>query len=470
MTLGITVLLAFSVFMLLIAENIPATSETVPLIGIYLTAVMSLTSMSIILTVLVLQLHHSGQFAPAMPKKLYTFCTVTIANLFCMNEIVRRFEADRFATSSKSTANHRAKKPKDYSKEDLESALIECQHNFNQINYDLGSSLKKQKPRGLLCLPCLCCCLKSSDTSPESGKQAKKTQIITDRTLNSEIKFIKSRKGTITSLVNNDQAKNHVKLIQHENQINYDILADEHDLVATQTSRPNKYIKKHKENTNVLVNSSLFKEKEETNQFFNPLQLESLKTRLASTRSPGANRHHFNLSHLVEGNSVRQNPRLTQRPQQMQPAEMTIIYPDQVCYKCITKKGHFSNQSQNPDQDKDHLVKSQKNHSHSPVSLRNAKHININHVDNSGHRRLSQKQTQGKRNSSVESQGRIIVIKTRQDLIDENLMLQKEWKLLALIFDRVLFWVFTVLIGASSVFLLCVVPLMKDGTIAIPKK
>ena len=32
-TLGITVLLAFSVFMLLIAENMPATSEFVPLIG-----------------------------------------------------------------------------------------------------------------------------------------------------------------------------------------------------------------------------------------------------------------------------------------------------------------------------------------------------------------------------------------------------------------------------------------------------
>ena len=32
-TLGITVLLAFSVFMLLIAESMPATSEFVPLIG-----------------------------------------------------------------------------------------------------------------------------------------------------------------------------------------------------------------------------------------------------------------------------------------------------------------------------------------------------------------------------------------------------------------------------------------------------
>ena len=34
-TLGLTVLLAFSVFMLLIAENMPATSSFVPLIGMY---------------------------------------------------------------------------------------------------------------------------------------------------------------------------------------------------------------------------------------------------------------------------------------------------------------------------------------------------------------------------------------------------------------------------------------------------
>ncbi|CAF1236441.1 unnamed protein product [Adineta steineri] len=69
-TLGITVLLAFSVFMLLIAESIPATSEMVPLIEIYLTAVMALTSLSIVLTVYVLQLHHSGPVIIPIP---YTF-------------------------------------------------------------------------------------------------------------------------------------------------------------------------------------------------------------------------------------------------------------------------------------------------------------------------------------------------------------------------------------------------------------
>ena len=42
-TLGLTCFVAFSVFMLMVAEKVPATSDTVPIIGIYLTIVMSLT-------------------------------------------------------------------------------------------------------------------------------------------------------------------------------------------------------------------------------------------------------------------------------------------------------------------------------------------------------------------------------------------------------------------------------------------
>lgn len=53
--------------MLLIAESMPATSEMVPLIEIYLTIVMALTSLSIVLTVYVLQLHHSGPVVIPIP-------------------------------------------------------------------------------------------------------------------------------------------------------------------------------------------------------------------------------------------------------------------------------------------------------------------------------------------------------------------------------------------------------------------
>ncbi|XP_050402291.1 neuronal acetylcholine receptor subunit alpha-10 [Patella vulgata] len=65
--LGITVLLAFSVFMLAVAENLPETSEFVPLISIYLTIVMFLTSVSVIMTVFVLNLHHRGPDKRSVP-------------------------------------------------------------------------------------------------------------------------------------------------------------------------------------------------------------------------------------------------------------------------------------------------------------------------------------------------------------------------------------------------------------------
>ena len=87
-TLGITVLLAFSVFMLLIAESMPATSEMVPLIEIYLTIVMALTSLSIVLTVYVLQLHHSGPVVMAIPHSFKYSLVRYIAPAIGMKKIV----------------------------------------------------------------------------------------------------------------------------------------------------------------------------------------------------------------------------------------------------------------------------------------------------------------------------------------------------------------------------------------------
>ncbi|KAL3865419.1 hypothetical protein ACJMK2_042809 [Sinanodonta woodiana] len=90
-TLGITVLLAFSVFMLLIAENMPATSEFVPLIGIYLTVTMGMTSLSIILTVFVLQLHHVGPHQRGVPRWLRILSYDIMSNLLCMRPKVNPF-------------------------------------------------------------------------------------------------------------------------------------------------------------------------------------------------------------------------------------------------------------------------------------------------------------------------------------------------------------------------------------------
>ncbi|ESP05434.1 hypothetical protein LOTGIDRAFT_52481, partial [Lottia gigantea] len=68
LTLSITVLLSYSVFMLLVAESMPPTSESVPLIEVYLTLSMAMSSVSVIMTVMVMKLHHSPPNVQEVPS------------------------------------------------------------------------------------------------------------------------------------------------------------------------------------------------------------------------------------------------------------------------------------------------------------------------------------------------------------------------------------------------------------------
>ncbi|XP_065513179.1 neuronal acetylcholine receptor subunit alpha-7-like [Caloenas nicobarica] len=67
-SLGITVLLSLTVFMLLVAEIMPATSDSVPLIAQYFASIMVIVGLSLVVTVLVLQFHHHDPQAGKMPK------------------------------------------------------------------------------------------------------------------------------------------------------------------------------------------------------------------------------------------------------------------------------------------------------------------------------------------------------------------------------------------------------------------
>ncbi|KAI1722194.1 neurotransmitter-gated ion-channel ligand binding domain-containing protein [Ditylenchus destructor] len=82
--LGITVLLAFSVFVLAIAEKMPETSDSIPLIGIYLTSVMAMTSISVIMTVMVLNFHHRGPFNKPVPPWVHDMVLNKIRNVLRM--------------------------------------------------------------------------------------------------------------------------------------------------------------------------------------------------------------------------------------------------------------------------------------------------------------------------------------------------------------------------------------------------
>ncbi|XP_034077022.1 neuronal acetylcholine receptor subunit alpha-7a isoform X1 [Gymnodraco acuticeps] len=67
-SLGITVLLSLTVFMLLVAEIMPATSDSVPLIAQYFATTMVIVGLSVIATVIVLQYHHHDPDGAKMPK------------------------------------------------------------------------------------------------------------------------------------------------------------------------------------------------------------------------------------------------------------------------------------------------------------------------------------------------------------------------------------------------------------------
>ncbi|OQV17454.1 Acetylcholine receptor subunit alpha-type acr-16 [Hypsibius exemplaris] len=59
-TLGLTVLLAFSVFMLMIGETMPETSDAMPLLGIYILSTEFIASLSVGMSVTILNFHYRG--------------------------------------------------------------------------------------------------------------------------------------------------------------------------------------------------------------------------------------------------------------------------------------------------------------------------------------------------------------------------------------------------------------------------
>ncbi|XP_069480855.1 neuronal acetylcholine receptor subunit alpha-7 [Ambystoma mexicanum] len=67
-SLGITVLLSLTVFMLLVAEIMPATSDSVPLIAQYFASTMIIVGLSVVVTVIVLQYHHHDPDGGKMPN------------------------------------------------------------------------------------------------------------------------------------------------------------------------------------------------------------------------------------------------------------------------------------------------------------------------------------------------------------------------------------------------------------------
>jgi hypothetical protein len=87
---------------------------------------MSLTSLSIILTVIVLQFHYIGSYAPEISENFYNFFTRRIAPWIGMLNKVKIYESKQLLNSKKSESISQ-----------LETSLTECDNNVNSIKKDL---------------------------------------------------------------------------------------------------------------------------------------------------------------------------------------------------------------------------------------------------------------------------------------------------------------------------------------------
>ncbi|XP_068187833.1 neuronal acetylcholine receptor subunit alpha-10-like [Antennarius striatus] len=85
-SLGVTVLLALTVFQLLVAESMPP-SESVPLIGKYYIATMTMVTTSTALTIFIMNIHHCGPEARPVPRWAKHFILTYLARICFVYEV-----------------------------------------------------------------------------------------------------------------------------------------------------------------------------------------------------------------------------------------------------------------------------------------------------------------------------------------------------------------------------------------------
>ncbi|MXQ95191.1 hypothetical protein E5288_WYG017994 [Bos mutus] len=84
-SLGVTVLLALTVFQLILAESMPP-AESVPLIGKYYMATMTMVTFSTALTILIMNLHYCGPSARPVPAWARALLLGRLARGLCVRE------------------------------------------------------------------------------------------------------------------------------------------------------------------------------------------------------------------------------------------------------------------------------------------------------------------------------------------------------------------------------------------------
>ncbi|XP_055893279.1 neuronal acetylcholine receptor subunit alpha-10-like isoform X2 [Biomphalaria glabrata] len=83
--MGITTLLSMTVFLMIVADKMPPTSEDLPLVGLYYGITIAIVSFATVMTVFVLNIHYKGSRGRQVPKLLKKICFGFIAKLLFLS-------------------------------------------------------------------------------------------------------------------------------------------------------------------------------------------------------------------------------------------------------------------------------------------------------------------------------------------------------------------------------------------------
>ncbi|XP_012723638.2 neuronal acetylcholine receptor subunit alpha-3 isoform X1 [Fundulus heteroclitus] len=180
-TLCISVLLSLTVFLLVITETIPSTSLVIPLIGEYLLFTMIFITLSIVITVFVLNVHYRTPKTHTMPRWVRRVFLGLLPRVMFMTRPEREAEKVTVAGSveamqPRTCAVHpsgtlqKQHKPQALASS-VVSSLTSRQRLFNNTELSNLNNLSEDLGKGVLCCEgrCNCCCQKRSGRLPSDA-------------------------------------------------------------------------------------------------------------------------------------------------------------------------------------------------------------------------------------------------------------------------------------------------------------
>ena len=136
-TLCISVLLSLTVFLLLITEIIPSTSLVIPLIGEYLLFTMIFVTLSIVITVFVLNVHHRSPGTHTMPRWVHSVFLELIPRWLFMRRPVPDQKRRRVLLLQQRVLLPLADQLST-SESWLRETNVDCHHNDSELDTGLG--------------------------------------------------------------------------------------------------------------------------------------------------------------------------------------------------------------------------------------------------------------------------------------------------------------------------------------------